>query len=47
MIIGSLLDLNEGKKTLNTFKELLEAPKKGAAITKAKAGGLYLLKVNY
>jgi tRNA pseudouridine38-40 synthase len=47
MIVGSLLDLNETKKTLNTFKELLDRPKKGAAVTKAKAGGLYLLKVNY
>jgi tRNA pseudouridine38-40 synthase len=47
MIIASLLDLNENKKTLTSFQELLEQPKKGAAISKVKAGGLYLLKVNY
>jgi tRNA pseudouridine38-40 synthase len=47
MIIGSLLDLNVNKKTLDDFKQLLKEPKKGSAISKAKAGGLYLLKVNY
>jgi tRNA pseudouridine38-40 synthase len=47
MIVGALLDLNENKKTLEDFKRLLKEPKKGSAISKAKAGGLYLLKVYY
>jgi tRNA pseudouridine38-40 synthase len=47
MIIGALLDLNEGKKSLLDIKKLLEYPKKGSAISKTKACGLYLLKVNY
>jgi tRNA pseudouridine38-40 synthase len=47
MIVGSLLDLNENKKTLNDLKKLLKEPAKGNAITKARACGLYLLKVNY
>ncbi|MDR0825801.1 MAG: tRNA pseudouridine(38-40) synthase TruA [Mycoplasmataceae bacterium] len=47
MLVGSLLDLNEGKKTLNDIKLLLANPKKGSAISKAKACGLYLVKVKY
>jgi tRNA pseudouridine38-40 synthase len=47
MIVGSLLDLNENKKTIDDFKRLLNEPKKGSAITKVKAAGLYLVKVNY
>lgn len=47
MIVGSLLDLNEHKKTIKDIQLLLNHPKKGSAITKIKASGLYLLKVNY
>jgi tRNA pseudouridine38-40 synthase len=47
MIVGSLLDLNENKKTIADFQQLLAKPAKGSAITKAKGCGLYLMKVNY
>jgi len=47
MIIGSLLDVNEGKKTLEDIKKLLINPKKGSAITKVRASGLYLNNVKY
>ncbi|GHU34802.1 hypothetical protein FACS1894166_12670 [Bacilli bacterium] len=47
MLVGSLLDINENKKTLDDIKILLANPKKGSAISKAKACGLYLVKVKY
>lgn len=47
MIVGSLLDFNEDKKTLNDFDNLLKNPHKGACITKAPGCGLYLYKVEY
>ncbi|MDR1991223.1 MAG: tRNA pseudouridine(38-40) synthase TruA [Mycoplasmataceae bacterium] len=47
MIIGSLLDVNEHKKTMEHVAQLLKDPFKGSAITKVNGCGLYLLKVNY
>jgi tRNA pseudouridine38-40 synthase len=47
MIIGSFIDLNEGKKTILDIKNLLANPQKGSAINKIQAKGLYLIKVNY
>jgi tRNA pseudouridine38-40 synthase len=47
MIVGALLDINENKKTLNDISDLLNNPKKGSSITKARAAGLYLKKVYY
>jgi tRNA pseudouridine38-40 synthase len=47
MIVGTLLDYSDGKKTINDIKKLLLNPKKGSAITKVKACGLYLNKVKY
>ncbi len=47
MIVGSLLDFNEDKKTLDDFKNLLKNPQKGSCITKAPGCGLYLYKVEY
>jgi tRNA U38,U39,U40 pseudouridine synthase TruA len=47
MIVGSFIDLNEGKKTIQDIKNLLAHPQKGAAISKIQAKGLYLIKVNY
>ena len=47
MIVGSLIDLNENKKSLSDIKRLISNPKKGSAITLANPCGLYLYKVNY
>ncbi|GMO14438.1 MAG: tRNA pseudouridine(38-40) synthase TruA [Mycoplasmoidaceae bacterium] len=47
MLVGSLLDYNENKKSLDTIVYLLNNPKKGSAITKVRASGLYLNKVKY
>jgi tRNA pseudouridine38-40 synthase len=47
MIMGSLIDLNEKKKSLNDIKNLLNIPSKGSAIAKIKACGLYLVDVKY
>lgn len=47
MIIGSLLDVNENKKTIADIKNLLNNPIKGSAITKVLACGLFLKKINY
>ena len=47
MIIGSLIDLNENKKSLSDIKRLISNPKKGSANTLANPCGLYLYKVNY
>ncbi|MDE7434066.1 MAG: hypothetical protein K2M43_03045, partial [Mycoplasmoidaceae bacterium] len=47
MIVGSLIDLNESKKSLSDFDKLLNNPKKGSCISKAPGCGLYLLKVSY
>jgi tRNA pseudouridine38-40 synthase len=47
MIVGTLLDVNEHKKQLSDINQLLNNPKKGSSISKAKAAGLYLYKVNY
>lgn len=47
MIVGSLIDLNENKKTLNDIKSLLNNPKKGKANIVAVAKGLYLKQVKY
>lgn len=47
MIVGSLLDFNEDKKTLDDFQSLLKNPHKGACITKAPGCGLYLFEVQY
>lgn len=47
MIIGSLLDINENKKTSDDIIRLLNNPIKGSAISKIKACGLYLKKVIY
>jgi tRNA pseudouridine38-40 synthase len=47
MLVGTLLDINEHKKQLSDINQLLNSPKKGSSISKAKACGLYLYKVNY
>jgi tRNA pseudouridine38-40 synthase len=47
MLVGTLLDYNENKKTLADIKFLLENPKKGSSINKVRAGGLYLNKIKY
>lgn len=47
MIIGSLIDLNEHKKSIADIKKLIDNPKKGSAITLASPCGLYLFKVIY
>ena len=47
MIIGSLIDLNENKKSLSDIKRLISNPKKGSANTLANPCGLYLYQVNY
>ena len=47
MIIGSLIDLNENKKSLDDIKRLINNPKKGSASTLANPCGLYLYQVNY
>jgi tRNA pseudouridine38-40 synthase len=47
MLVGAMLDVSNHNKTTNDIRELLIHPKKGASITKAKACGLYLVKVCY
>ena len=47
MIVGSLIDLNENKKSITDIKKLIDNPKKGSAITLASPSGLYLFKVIY
>jgi tRNA pseudouridine38-40 synthase len=47
MIIGFLLDYNEGKKTDNDLSNLFNNPKKGSVIRKVKGSGLYLKNVKY
>jgi tRNA pseudouridine38-40 synthase len=47
MLVGTLLDYNENKKTLEDIKFLLDNPKKGSSINKVRAGGLYLNKIKY
>jgi tRNA pseudouridine38-40 synthase len=47
MILGSLLDVNENKKTLNDIVILLNNPIKGSCITKLPGCGLYLKKIKY
>ncbi len=47
MMVGSLLDINENKKDINSLRELLSNPKKGSCIRKAPGCGLYLEKINY
>lgn len=47
MLIGAFLDYNEGKTSIVTIKDLLEQPKKGAAIRKAPGCGLYLFDIEY
>lgn len=47
MIVGSLIDVSENKKSLTDIKKLLEVNKKGSSITKLPGCGLYLYKVKY
>lgn len=47
MIVGSLLDYNEDKLLLDDIKRYLLYPKKGQAVHKAPARGLYLMSVYY
>lgn len=47
MIVGVLLDYNEDKVSIEDVKQLINNPKKGAAIRKAPGGGLYLYDVSY
>jgi tRNA pseudouridine38-40 synthase len=47
MIVGSLLDINENKKTNDDINNLFNNPKKGSSIRKVNGSGLYLYKVNY
>ena len=47
MIIGSLIDLNDHKKSIADIKRLIDNPKKGLAITLASPCGLYLYEVIY
>lgn len=47
MIVGSLLDVNENKKTTDDIKKLLSNPIKGSAVTKVPGCGLYLKKIQY
>jgi len=47
MLVGAMLDFNEGKKSLEDIKKLLSNPKKGSSITKVRASGLYLNYVKY
>lgn len=47
MIIGSLIDLNDKKKSIIDIKDLISNPKKGSAITLANPSALYLYDVIY
>ena len=47
MIIGSLIDLNNNKKSIIDIKNLINNPKKGSAISLANPCGLYLYQVTY
>ncbi len=47
MIIGSLIDLNNNKKSIVDIKNLINNPKKGSAISLANPCGLYLYQVIY
>ena len=47
MIIGSLIDLNNMKKSITDIVNLINNPKKGSAITLANPCGLYLYKIVY
>jgi tRNA pseudouridine38-40 synthase len=47
MIVGTFIDINEGKKNISDIDKLFTNPKKGSSITKARASGLYLEKVIY
>lgn len=47
MLIGAFLDYNEEKTNTLAIKNLLEQPKKGAAIRKAPGCGLYLYDIEY
>ncbi|AFP76146.1 tRNA pseudouridine synthase A [Mycoplasmoides gallisepticum CA06_2006.052-5-2P] len=47
MIVGALYNIGIKKYDLNHLKWLLDNPKKGRAITKAPASGLYLYEVYY
>ncbi|MDC4182157.1 tRNA pseudouridine(38-40) synthase TruA [Mycoplasma bradburyae] len=47
MIVGALYNIGIKKYDLNHLKWLLDNPKKGKAITKAPASGLYLYDVYY
>ncbi len=47
MIVGTLLNFNEGKISMEEIDKLLVNPKKGSSITKAEGCGLYLKQVQY
>lgn len=47
MIVASLIDVSENKKTINDIKELINNPSKGSSINKAPGCGLYLYKLIY
>ncbi|QZX49014.1 tRNA pseudouridine(38-40) synthase TruA [Mycoplasma sp. E35C] len=47
MIVGALYNIGIKKYDLDHLKKLLDNPKKGSAITKAPASGLYLYDVYY
>ncbi|MDR2846831.1 MAG: tRNA pseudouridine(38-40) synthase TruA [Mycoplasmataceae bacterium] len=47
MIVGTLIDINEGRKQVEDINKFLKNPKKGSVVSKARASGLYLYKVLY
>jgi tRNA U38,U39,U40 pseudouridine synthase TruA len=46
-IVGAILAVNEGKMTLEEFKDLLDNPEIGKCKYKAEPGGLYKVKTYY
>lgn len=47
MIVGTFLNYNEGRITLEDVQKYLDEPKKGQAIRKVNGCGLYLYNVEY
>jgi len=47
IMVGSLIELGRGKKSLLDIKEMLDNPNKGTRRYNAPAGGLYLIEIKY